>query len=44
LQKNISIDAEPEEGHCKLELEDLHATPFDQTRLARNPDGRAERG
>jgi len=30
LQKNISIDAEPEEGQCKLELEDLHATPFDQ--------------
>jgi len=30
LQKNISIDAEPEEGRCKLELKDLHATPFDQ--------------
>src|SRR5258708_9913960 len=30
LQKNISIDAEPEDGQCKLELEDLHATPFDQ--------------
>jgi RNA polymerase sigma-70 factor (ECF subfamily) len=30
LQKNISIDAEPEEGQCKLEIEDMHATPFDQ--------------
>src|SRR4029077_16170572 len=30
LQKNISIDAEAEDGQCKLELEDLHATPFDQ--------------
>jgi RNA polymerase sigma-70 factor (ECF subfamily) len=30
LQKNVSIDAEPEEGQAKLEIEDLHATPFDQ--------------
>ena len=30
LQKNISIDAEPEEGQSKLEIEDMHATPFDQ--------------
>jgi RNA polymerase sigma-70 factor (ECF subfamily) len=30
LQKNISIDAEPQEGQCKLEIEDMHATPFDQ--------------
>lgn len=30
LQKNVSIDAEPEEGQCKLEIEDMHATPFDQ--------------
>src|SRR6202030_1435318 len=30
LQKNISIDAEPREGQCKLEIEDMHATPFDQ--------------
>ncbi len=30
LQKNVSIDAEPEEGQTKLELEDMHATPFDQ--------------
>lgn len=30
LQKNVSIDAEPEEGQPKLEIEDMHATPFDQ--------------
>jgi RNA polymerase sigma-70 factor, ECF subfamily len=30
LQKNISIDAEPEEGHSAIEIEDLGATPFDQ--------------
>jgi RNA polymerase sigma-70 factor, ECF subfamily len=30
LQKNVSIDAEPGEGHCKFEIEDMHATPFDQ--------------
>jgi len=30
LQKNISIDAEPEEGHNPIEIEDLAATPFDQ--------------
>ena len=30
LQKNISIDAEPEEGQTKLEVEDMQATPFDQ--------------
>jgi len=30
LQKNISIDAEPEEGHARIEIEDLCATPFDQ--------------
>jgi RNA polymerase sigma-70 factor (ECF subfamily) len=30
LQKNISIDAEPEEGHAQLEIEDLCATPFEQ--------------
>lgn len=30
LQKNISIDAEPEEGHAPLEIEDAGATPFDQ--------------
>jgi RNA polymerase sigma-70 factor (ECF subfamily) len=30
LQKNISIDAEPEEGQSKFEIEDMHATPFDQ--------------
>ena len=29
-QKNISIDAEMEEGHAHLELEDLGASPFDQ--------------
>jgi RNA polymerase sigma-70 factor (ECF subfamily) len=30
LQKNISIDAEPEEGCASIEIEDLSATPFDQ--------------
>jgi RNA polymerase sigma-70 factor (ECF subfamily) len=30
LQKNISIDAEPQEGHITLEIEDLGATPFEQ--------------
>jgi RNA polymerase sigma-70 factor (ECF subfamily) len=30
LQKNISIDAEPEEGHAAIEIEDLGATPFEQ--------------
>lgn len=30
LQKNISIDAEPEDGHVSIEIEDLGATPFEQ--------------
>jgi RNA polymerase sigma-70 factor, ECF subfamily len=30
LQKNVSIDAEPEEGHSAIEIEDLGATPFDR--------------
>ncbi len=30
LQKNISIDAETEEGHEHFEIEDLCATPFEQ--------------
>ena len=30
LQKNISIDAEPEQGSAPIEIEDLSATPFDQ--------------
>jgi RNA polymerase sigma-70 factor (ECF subfamily) len=30
LQKNISIDAEPEEGFAPIDVEDLSATPFDQ--------------
>src|SRR3989449_4347730 len=30
LQKNISIDAEPDEGQSKFEIEDMNATPFDQ--------------
>ena len=30
LQKNVSIDAEPEERQARIEIEDLHATPFDQ--------------
>src|SRR6202795_4451415 len=29
-QKNVSIDAEPEEGHNAIEIEDLSATPFEQ--------------
>jgi RNA polymerase sigma-70 factor (ECF subfamily) len=30
LQKNVSIDAEPEEGHAHIEIEDLCASPFEQ--------------
>src|SRR5262249_17173644 len=30
LQKNVSIDAEPDEGYAPLEIEDEGATPFDQ--------------
>ena len=30
LQKNISIDAEPDEGFAPIDVEDLSATPFDQ--------------
>jgi len=30
LQKNISIDAEPEDGCAHIELEDMAATPFEQ--------------
>jgi RNA polymerase sigma-70 factor (ECF subfamily) len=30
LQKNVSIDAETEEGYAAIDLEDLSATPFDQ--------------
>jgi RNA polymerase sigma-70 factor (ECF subfamily) len=30
LQKNVSIDAEPQEGQSRLEIEDLAATPFEQ--------------
>jgi RNA polymerase sigma-70 factor (ECF subfamily) len=30
LQKNVSIDAEPDEGHNPIEIEDLAATPFEQ--------------
>jgi RNA polymerase sigma-70 factor, ECF subfamily len=30
LQKNVSIDVEPEEGHSSIEIEDLAATPFEQ--------------
>jgi len=30
LQKNVSIDAEPEEGYAPIDVEDLGATPFDQ--------------
>jgi RNA polymerase sigma-70 factor, ECF subfamily len=29
-QKNVSIDAEPDEGFAPIDLEDLSATPFDQ--------------
>lgn len=30
LQKNVSIDAEPEEGYAPIDVEDESATPFDQ--------------
>jgi len=30
LQKNVSIDAEPEDGSAPLDIEDLGATPYDQ--------------
>jgi RNA polymerase sigma-70 factor, ECF subfamily len=30
LQKNVSIDAQPEEGFAQIDVEDLSATPFDQ--------------
>src|SRR6202795_466121 len=30
LYKNISIDAEAEEGHNAIEIEDLHPTPFQE--------------
>jgi RNA polymerase sigma-70 factor (ECF subfamily) len=30
LQKNVSIDAEAEEGHASIEIQDLGATPFEQ--------------
>ena len=30
LQKNVSIDAEPEEGHAQIDVEDLGASPFEQ--------------
>jgi RNA polymerase sigma-70 factor (ECF subfamily) len=30
LQKNVSIDAEPAEGQCAFEIEDLAASPFEQ--------------
>jgi RNA polymerase sigma-70 factor, ECF subfamily len=30
LHKNISLDAEPEEGFARIDVEDLSATPFEQ--------------
>lgn len=30
LQKNVSIDAEPEEGQARFEIADLSGTPFEQ--------------
>ena len=30
LQKNVSIDAEPEEGHAQIDVEDLGPSPFEQ--------------
>ncbi len=30
LQKNVSIDAEPEEGRAHIDVEDLGASPFEQ--------------
>jgi RNA polymerase sigma-70 factor (ECF subfamily) len=34
LQKNISLDSDPEEGHEHLEIEDLCASPFEQLATA----------
>jgi RNA polymerase sigma-70 factor (ECF subfamily) len=30
LQKNVSIDAQPAEGHAQIDVEDLGASPFEQ--------------
>src|SRR5215475_8689261 len=30
LQRNVSIDIEPEEGHASIDVEDLGPTPFEQ--------------
>ncbi|HXX99320.1 MAG TPA: sigma-70 family RNA polymerase sigma factor [Candidatus Limnocylindrales bacterium] len=30
LQKNVSMDAEPEDGFARIDVQDLGATPFDQ--------------
>src|SRR5215472_17160978 len=30
VQKNVSIDVEPDDGQARIEIEDLQATPFDQ--------------
>src|SRR5271168_2709158 len=30
LQKNVSIDAEPEEGHAQIDVADVGASPFEQ--------------
>jgi RNA polymerase sigma-70 factor, ECF subfamily len=30
LQKNVSLDAEPEQGHAAIQIEDLGASPFEQ--------------
>ena len=30
LQRNVSIDVEPEEGHASIDVEDLGPTPFEQ--------------
>src|SRR5882724_1339302 len=42
LQKNVSIDAEPEEGRAHIEIEDRGATPFEQL-LAVEIQGAAHR-
>jgi len=43
LQKNVSIDAEPEEGHSAIEIEDLGATNLRPDCRARGSAGRAAR-
>jgi len=43
VQKNVSIDAEPQEGQARIEIEDLGATPFDQLAVPGNSSRRPSR-